>query len=194
MVGGSRAGYLQMARSSASSRGGDTSIYNPIRILIADDHTVVRYGLKTILEAHEGWEVCGQAKSGAEALALALQLRPHIAILDLNMPGMSGIDALRAIREQLPETQVVVLTLHFSEHLVREIVKAGARGYVMKSDADRDLVDAISAVAVGRSYFTQAVQFASSGVATRSAGGVGNLSLREREAVRNIAQTMRKLL
>lgn len=158
---------------------------------------MVRYGLRTILEAHEGWQVCGEAKSGAEALALALQLRPDVVILDLNMPGMTGIDALRAIRERLPETQIVVLTLHFSDHLVREIIKAGARGYVMKSDADRDLVEAIRAVAAGRSYFTQAVQLASPGVATRNAvdtGGLGNLSGREREAVRNIAQTMRKLL
>lgn len=141
--------------------------------------------------------MCGEAKSGAEALALAVQLRPHVVILDLNMPGMTGLDALRAIRERLPETQIVVLTLHFSEHLVREIIKAGARGYVMKSDADRDLVEAISAVAAGRSYFTQAVQLASPSMPAQSPSGstaLGSLSGREREAVRNIAQTMRKLL
>ncbi len=92
-----------------------------MRILIADDHAVVRFGLKTILSNQEGWQVFGEAKSGAEALALALQLQPDVVLLDINMPGMSGLDALKAIRERLPATRAVVLTLHYSLELVREI-------------------------------------------------------------------------
>jgi len=126
----------------------------PIRILVTDDHAVVRQGLKAILNGQEGWNVCGEAKSGEEAFALANQLRPDVVVMDLSMPGMSGLDALRAIKSRLPDTGVVILTLHFSQPLVREIIKAGARGYVTKSDADRDLVEAVSAVAAGRTYFT----------------------------------------
>ena len=93
---------------------GDIPIRPPVRILIADDHAVVRFGLKTILSREEGWQVVGEATSGAEALALALQLQPDVAVLDINMPGMSGLDALKAIRERLPATRVVILTLHYS--------------------------------------------------------------------------------
>jgi DNA-binding NarL/FixJ family response regulator len=206
--------YLEAAKVQPTLRAAEIPIRNPIRILIADDHTVVRYGLRTILEAHEGWQVCGEAKSGAEALALAVQLRPEIIILDLNMPGMNGFDALKAIRQRVPETGVVVLTLHFSNQLVREIIRAGARAYVMKSDADRDLVEAVSAVAAGKSYLTAVAeaahtQYSSSAgdvsswpsVPVRSSGPgplpghpVGPLSAGEREAVRNIAQTIRKLI
>jgi two-component system, NarL family, response regulator NreC len=168
-----------------------------LRILIADDHTVVRFGLKTILSNHEGWQVIGEAKSGAEALALTVQLQPDIVILDINMPGMSGLDALKAIRERMPATRAVVLTLHHSAELVREIKRVGGKGYVTKSDCDRDLVEAVSAVAAGRTYFTHIPVDAAPPVPAMSVPrptDVGALTMREREAVRNIAQTMRKLL
>ena len=176
---------------------GDIPIRPTLRILIADDHAVVRFGLKTILSNQDGWEVAGEAKSGAEALALAIQLQPDIVILDINMPGMSGLDALKAIRERLPATRAVVLTLHYSVELVREIKRVGGQGYVMKSDCDRDLVEAVSAVAAGRSYFTQVPGESAPPIPamhTARPADFGGLTTREREAVRNIAQTMRKLL
>ncbi len=168
-----------------------------MRILIADDHAVVRFGLKAILSNQEGWQVCGEAKSGAEALALAIQLQPDVVILDINMPGMSGLDALKAIRERLPSTRAVVLTLHYSVELVQEIRWAGGKGYVTKSDADRDLVAAVAAVGAGRNYFTQRPVDTAPTIPAMSVprpADFGSLSTREREAVRNIAQTMRKLL
>src|SRR5262249_7372241 len=134
---------------------GDIPIRPPVRILIADDHAVVRFGLRTILSHQDGWQVCGEAKTGNEALALAIQLEPDIVILDVNMPGMSGLDALQAIRQRLPGIRVVVLTLHGSLELVREIKRLGGKGYVMKSDCDRDLVEAVSAVAAGKTYFSR---------------------------------------
>jgi DNA-binding NarL/FixJ family response regulator len=176
---------------------------SPIRILVADDHAVVRQGLKAILNGQAGWNVCAEAKSGEEALALANQLRPDVVVMDLSMPGMSGLDALRAIKSRWPDIGVVILTLHFSKPLVREIIKAGARGYVMKSGADRDLVEAVSAVAAGKTYFTElAEKVAAAGLASPPASATpvssnavpSALTDREREAVRTIAQTMRKLL
>jgi DNA-binding NarL/FixJ family response regulator len=169
----------------------------PLRILIADDHPVVRFGLKAILSSQEGWQVVGDAKSGAEALALAIQLEPDIVILDINMPGMSGLDALKAIRTRLPLTRAVVLTLHYSVELLQEIRRAGGKGYVTKSDADRDLVAAVKAVAAGGTYFTLRPVDTPPAIPAMSAtqpADLGSLSAREREAVRNIAQTMRKLL
>jgi DNA-binding NarL/FixJ family response regulator len=135
-------------------------------------------------------------------LALANQLRPDIVVMDLTMPGMTGLEALRTIKNRLPHTGIVVLTPHFSETLVREIFKAGARGYVMKSDADRDLVDAVTAVAAGKTYSTvvaapaQAAQPAEPTTIPRNQSTLlpGSLTNREREAVRTLAQTMRKLL
>ena len=134
---------------------GDIPIRPPLRILIADDHAVVRSGLKTILGGQEGWQVVGEATSGADALALAIQLQPDVAVLDINMPGMSGLDALKAIRERMPSTRVVILTLHYSKEWIQEIRRAGGKGYVTKSDADRDLVAAVAAVAAGGTYFTR---------------------------------------
>ncbi len=165
--------------------------------MIADDHAVVRFGLKTILSNQEGWEVCGEAKTGAEALAMAIQLQPDVVVLDINMPGMSGIDALKGIRERLPAVRVVVLTLHHSAELIREIRRVGGKGYVTKSDADRDLVEAVAAVASGKTYFVHQPADTAPAMPTLSVPrpvDFGGLSAREREAVRNIAQTMRKLL
>jgi DNA-binding NarL/FixJ family response regulator len=168
-----------------------------LRILIADDHTVVRYGLKTILSSQEGWQVVGEAKSGAEALAQAIQLQPDIVVLDIHMPGMSGLDALKAIRERVPATRALILTLHYSTELIKEIRRSGGKGYVTKSDADRDLVAAVEAVGAGGTYFTQRpvdTVPAIPAVSVPRPTDFGSLSAREREAVRNIAQTMRKLL
>jgi DNA-binding NarL/FixJ family response regulator len=175
---------------------GDIPIRPQLRILIADDHAVVRFGLKTILGGQEGWQVIGEAASGAEALALALELQPDVAVLDINMPGMSGLDALKAIKERLPATRVVILTLHYSMEWIQEIRRAGGKGYVTKSDADRDLVAAVAAVAAGRTYFTQKALERGPAIPAMSVPRPAEfaLSANEREAVRNIAQTIRKLL
>jgi DNA-binding NarL/FixJ family response regulator len=150
------------------------------------------------LSTQPGWIVCAEAKCGAEALEFFNRFQPDIVVMDLNMPGMNGVDALRAIKSRSPEVGIVVLTLHYSEQLVRELIKAGARGYVSKSDADRDLVNAVSAVAAGKTYFTirsgGAPELGSLPPAEETAAPWNGLSNREREAVRSIAQTMRKLL
>jgi DNA-binding NarL/FixJ family response regulator len=125
-----------------------------LRILVADDHDIIRRGLKQLLTAHSGWEVCAEAKTGREALTLAEQTKPDVVVMDLSMPDLNGLEAARRIRKALPRTEILVLTLHFSDQLVREIVEAGVRAYIMKSDADKDLVTAVEALANHRSFFT----------------------------------------
>ena len=124
-----------------------------MRILLADDHDIVRRGLRQLL-TRPGWEVCAEAKNGREAMVLAEQFKPDVAVLDVGMPDLNGLEAARQIHKRLPNTRIVILTLHFTDQLVRDIVESGARAYVMKSDADRDLVAAIEALSHGRSYFT----------------------------------------
>jgi DNA-binding NarL/FixJ family response regulator len=126
-----------------------------MRILIADDHDIVRRGLKELLAAKPGWEVCAEAKNGHEAVTLAEQHRPDVVVMDISMPELNGLEAVRQIRKQLPRTEFVVLTLHISDRLVHDIVEAGARAYILKSDADKDLEAAVEAVSNRRSYFTQ---------------------------------------
>jgi DNA-binding NarL/FixJ family response regulator len=126
----------------------------PLRIIVADDHDIIRRGLKQLLTAHAGWEVAGEAKTGREAVSLAEQLKPDIVVMDLSMPDLNGLEAARRIRKVLPRTEILILTLHFSDQLVRDIVEAGVRAYIMKSDADKDLVSAVEALANHRSFFT----------------------------------------
>jgi DNA-binding NarL/FixJ family response regulator len=114
-----------------------------LRILIADDHEVVRRGLTTLLSSPPGWTVCAEASRGREAVALAAQHRPDIVVMDIVMPGLNGLEATRKIRKMLPKTEVVILSLHYSDQLVREVVDTGARAYVLKSDASRDLLSAV---------------------------------------------------
>src|ERR1700734_3810722 len=128
----------------------------PLRILVADDHNLMRCGIKALLEAHPGWQICGEATTGAEAVAKAEQLQPDIAILDITMPELNGIDAARRIKKSSPKTEILVLSVHHSDQLIRNILDAGVRGYVVKSDSDRDVVAAVEALANHKPFFTTA--------------------------------------
>src|SRR5579864_5661451 len=117
-----------------------------LRILVVDDHAVVRRGVRSLLESHEGWEVCGEAASGPDAVAQSLRLRPDVVIMDLSLPDLNGFDATRQILKDAPDTDVLVLTMHDSRELARDVSQAGARGYVLKSDADEKLIAAVAAL------------------------------------------------
>jgi DNA-binding NarL/FixJ family response regulator len=125
-----------------------------LRILVADDHDLLRRGVKTLLQSHAGWEVCGEANTGREAVAKAKELKPNIVILDISMPDLNGVDAAKRIRKDSPDTEVLILSVHFSDQLIREILEAGVRGYVVKSDSDRDLVLAVETLAHHKPFFT----------------------------------------
>jgi DNA-binding NarL/FixJ family response regulator len=125
-----------------------------LRILIADDHDIVRRGLKQLLTSHPGWQVCAEARNGREAVSLSEEHKPDIVVIDIGMPDLNGLEAARRIRKAQPKIGIIILTLHFSDQLVKEIVEAGARAYVMKADADRDLVNAVEALANHRTFFT----------------------------------------
>jgi DNA-binding NarL/FixJ family response regulator len=125
-----------------------------LRILIADDHDLIRRGVRDLLAARSRWQVVAEACNGAEAVQKAVSLRPDVAILDFSMPELNGPGAAAQIAEKVPETGVVVLTMHDSEQVMREVLQSGARGLVLKSDADRDLLEAVDAVARKRHFFT----------------------------------------
>ena len=127
------------------------------RILIADDHQVVRSGLRAILEAQPNWEVVAEAADGKEAILKAIETKPDVAVLDYSLPLVNGIEATRQIRARLPRTEVLIFTMHDNETVIEELVKAGARGYLLKSDARRDLMAAIESLANHRPYFTAGV-------------------------------------
>jgi DNA-binding NarL/FixJ family response regulator len=118
----------------------------PVSILIVDDHPVVRKGLRALVESRRGWRVCGEAANGREAISWARAEKPDVAIVDIGMPGLGGIEATRQIRKVSPQTEVLILSAHGSEKLARELLDAGARGYLLKEDADVNLLEAIDAL------------------------------------------------
>ena len=128
-----------------------------LRILIADDHEVARRGIRALLESHPGWEVCAEAADGREAVNAASRLKPDLVLLDIGMPSLHGLDATRQILAAEPDTRVLILTMHDSEQVVREVLAAGARGFLLKSDAGRDLVAAVEALQHNRTFFTTKV-------------------------------------
>jgi DNA-binding NarL/FixJ family response regulator len=128
-----------------------------LRILIADDHEVARQGIRALLESHPGWEVCAEAKDGREAVELATNSKPDIVLLDIGMPNLNGLDAARQILAMSPAIRILILTMHDAEQVVREVLAAGARGFVLKSDAARDLVAAVDALQHRGTFFTTRV-------------------------------------
>jgi len=128
-----------------------------VRILLADDHDVVRRGLRRLLEGEPGWQVCGEAGNGREAVEAAATQQPDIAILDITMPELNGLEAIRLIRAACPGTAVLVLTMHESEELAAEVLAAGACGYLVKSDAPRCILAAVEAVAARKPFFRSRV-------------------------------------
>jgi DNA-binding NarL/FixJ family response regulator len=129
----------------------------PLRILVVDDHDLVRRGVKTILLAHEDWEVCGEANTGQDAIMKAQELKPDIVVLDIGMPDLNGLEVARRIRAASANTEILILSVHQSDQLVREIVKAGANGFIVKSDSDRDLVTAVESLANHKPFFNSQV-------------------------------------
>jgi len=127
-----------------------------MRILLADDHTLVRQGLRRILEEQPGWRVVAEAGNGLEAVTLAAELEPDIVILDIGMPRLNGLEAARQITKKAPEARVLILSMHADEVHITKAVEAGAAGYLVKDSADSELVKAVTATAEGKSYFSPA--------------------------------------
>src|SRR4029453_8093791 len=160
-----------------------------IRILIADDHEVVRSGLRKILEAQPNWEGRAEARGGKDAIHKAAETRPDVAVLDYSLPLVNGIEATRQIRARLPKTEVLIFTMHDNETLIQKLLKAGARGYLLKSDGKRHLIGAIEPLASHKPFFTAKVSEAllDSFLARPNREG-STLTNRERGVVQLIAE------
>jgi len=128
-----------------------------IRIMLADDYEVVRQGLRKILESREDWEVCGEATDGRAAVDQAIKLKPDVVVIDLLMPELNGLEATRQIRRALPDTEVLIFTVRETVELIREVLAAGARGYILKSESGQRIIEAIETLAQHQPYFTPIV-------------------------------------
>jgi DNA-binding NarL/FixJ family response regulator len=166
-----------------------------VSILIADDHDVVRRGLKSLLQSHSDWQVCGEASDGREAVELAKKLKPQIVILDASMPVLSGIEATRQIIAALPRTEILIVSMHESEELVVEVLEAGARAYVLKTDTGRDLHKAVTSLLEHRPFFTNNIaDIVLRGFLERkrkpasAKSKAGSLTAREREVIHLLAE------
>jgi DNA-binding NarL/FixJ family response regulator len=166
-----------------------------LRILVADDHDILRRGVRHLLSSRPDWQICAEARTGREAVLLCEEHKPDVAILDISMPELNGLEATRRIRKQSPLTSIIILSLHFSDELVKEVVEAGARGYVMKADTDRDLMNAVEAIANQRTFFTpRAAEMLLSNLSDRLAPYEAptllrsRLTPREREIVQLLAE------
>jgi DNA-binding NarL/FixJ family response regulator len=126
----------------------------PLRLFLADDHEIVRFGLRNLLESQFGWSVVGEAGDGKEAVERVLLLEPDIALLDISMPGLNGLDAAREILGRGSRTKILMLSVHDSQDVIQQVLDSGARGYVLKSDAMRDLIAAVDAVRSNKTFFT----------------------------------------
>jgi len=130
---------------------------NKLRILVADDHEIVRHGLVALIKAHPGWEICAEADNGRQAVEHARELKPDVAILDIGMPTLNGLEATRLILRDNPRVRVLILTINDTDQAVRAVLDAGARGFLLKSDAAKELVAAVEALQNNKTFFTARV-------------------------------------
>ncbi|HKD50012.1 MAG TPA: response regulator transcription factor [Candidatus Acidoferrum sp.] len=163
----------------------------PLRILVADDHQVVRTGLRTLLESKAGWQVCAEAANGREAVEKAGELHPDVAVLDIGMPLLNGVEATRQIRKVSPGTEILILSMHDSEHMIQGVLDAGAHGYILKDDADRNLLAAVESLRTHKPYLSSRASVAAAGAQPSSDGldrPARRLTPREREIVQLLAE------
>jgi two-component system, NarL family, response regulator NreC len=164
-----------------------------LRILIADDHEVVREGVRAMIEQEPDWEVCGVATNGREAVAFAMKLKPDVVIVDMTMPELDGVQVVRQIKRALPQTEMLVFSAHESESIIAEVFAAGAKSYVRKADAGQHLISALRSLQEHKPFFTDEVSkvlFARflKGVSKEDTTANEKLSAREREIVRLLAE------
>jgi len=163
----------------------------PLRILVADDHQVVRTGLRTLLESKAGWKVCAEAANGREAVEKSGELRPDVAVLDIGMPLLNGVEATRQIRKVSPGTEILILSMHDSEHMIQSVLDAGAHGYILKDDADRNLLAAVESLRRHKRYLSSRVSVAAAAAQPAADGPerpARRLTPREREIVQLLAE------
>jgi DNA-binding NarL/FixJ family response regulator len=163
-----------------------------LRILVADDHEIMRKGLRSLLETQPGWQVCGEAINGRDAVAKAAELHPDIIVLDITMPELNGLQAIPQILEASPQTEVLVLTMHESEQMMEEALRAGARGYMLKSDAMRNFLAAVEALSHHRPFLTPQLSLVQPGAVnltdTQAIPIPSVLTAREREIMQLLAE------
>ena len=161
-----------------------------LTILIADDHAVVRAGLRTLLESRTRWQVCAEAGDGRDAVEKAAKHKPHVAILDIGMPLLNGVETARQIRKASPATEILILTMHESDDLVQQVVEAGARGYILKDEADRVLLEAVQSISQHKPFFSTRVSEAAGKTDASDAAKASRsrLTPREREILQLLAE------
>lgn len=160
----------------------------PLRILIADDHPLMRQGLRTVLEAQPGWTVCAEAENGRSAVTLGLDLKPDVYLLDVQMPELNGLEATRQIRRDRPDAAILILTVDGSDKLGADLIEAGAAGCILKSDSLRELLAAVEAVAAGKQYFTRFISNQTDDDPAATERAPARLSAREREIIQLLAE------
>lgn len=164
------------------------------QILLADDHAILRRGLRGLLETHDGWQVCGEAGNGREAVEMAVDIKPDVVVLDMSMPELNGLEAATQIRAALPETEILIFTMHESEELIREALSAGVRAVVVKSDVEGHLIAAVESILQHSAYFSPRVSETLRNALIRSHEDTGSnaptgaLTDRELEVTRLLAE------
>jgi DNA-binding NarL/FixJ family response regulator len=165
-----------------------------VRVLLADDHDVLRRGLRHLIEDQPGWEVCAEAATGRLAVKLAKEHKPDVAVLDISMPDLNGLDVTRQIRKMLPGTEILIFTMHEDEQIIRDVLAAGAKGYLLKTDASRHIVAAVDALSRHKPFFTSHISetmldaYLRQGKSSEESSSAGTLTAREREIVQLLAE------